>query len=140
MGSVITSDDILGKEVVDPNGTILGVISKLHISQERKEIIGITIDQGFMRPDLFYGIKHVKFFGVDTVFVDIISVDTYVGMDVFTQEGKKIGKVKDLVTKHNKIETIIVHRSKLLSSDLHVPFTAVKSIEHSVIIKKGLFS
>ena len=45
---ITTSDDILGKEAIDPDGTILGIVTKLHIGKDDKKVTGITIDMGFM--------------------------------------------------------------------------------------------
>ena len=31
---IITSDDVLGKETIDPDGSVLGVVTKVHIDKK----------------------------------------------------------------------------------------------------------
>jgi len=129
---VITSDDILGKDAVDPDGQILGVITKLHIDKDSKQLVGITIDQGFMKPNLFFGLKYIKNFGVDTVFLSKIPTEKYIGLDVLDEKGKFIGSVKKVTTKRNKVTSIEVHRGmrkfSIASSD-------IQEISEGVILK-----
>ena len=70
MEDILTSDDILGKQALDPDGGILGTVIKLHISNKTKQMTGITIDLGFMRPDLYVGINYVKHFGIDAILLN----------------------------------------------------------------------
>lgn len=91
--SMITSDDILGKEAIDPEGEFLGVVMKLHIDREHKTLTGITIDQGFMKPDLFVGLEHIKRFGLDAIFLNKIPFEKYKGIKVFTWDGILVGTV-----------------------------------------------
>jgi sporulation protein YlmC with PRC-barrel domain len=136
---IITSDDILGKEAVDPDGEILGIVMKLHIDKESKRLIGITIDQGFMKPDLFIGMQYVKNFGVDSVFLNRVPVTKFKGLDVITSNGKLVGKVKDIKAKRHKVQEIIVARKGVnLSREwLVIAASDIEEIGESVVLKKG---
>jgi uncharacterized protein YrrD len=109
MKNSITSDDILGKEAVDPTGAILGIVVKLHVSTQTKQIVGITIDQGFMKPDLYIGINHIRFFGVDTVMLSKVPEIKYKGMHVLTLDGNEVGIVKDVLMEGKKLRGFVVH-------------------------------
>jgi sporulation protein YlmC with PRC-barrel domain len=99
----LTSDDILGKKAVDSDGEILGIVTKLHIDNPKKSITGITIDQGFMKPDLFIGLNYIRYFGVDAVLLNEYPLDKVKGLAVYTESGKLLGSVSDIHREENKL-------------------------------------
>lgn len=133
---IITSDDILGREAVDPEGEILGVVMKLHIEKDMKKIVGLTIDQGFMKPDIFIGINYVKNFGVDAVFLNKVPADKFKGLDVIKSDGKHVGKVVDIASKRHKVSQIIV-RKKNSKKRYSIPSAGISQIGESVVLKKN---
>ena len=52
LSETITSDDILGKEVIDAEGGFVGVVENVIIDPENVEIIGISIDNGLLKKGL----------------------------------------------------------------------------------------
>jgi len=130
---VITSDDILGKDAVDSGGAILGVVIKLHIDKEHKRITGITIDEGFMKPNLFVGINYIKNFGVDSVFLSRIPTEKYIGLVVLDSKGKEIGVVKKVNSKRHKVKSIEISRG--LRERVLVSSSDIQEIGESVILK-----
>ncbi|MBW2996549.1 PRC-barrel domain-containing protein [Candidatus Woesearchaeota archaeon] len=114
----ITSDDILGKDALDPDGEVLGVITKLHVDKINKKIVGITIDMGFMKPDLFIGLNYIKNFGVDSVFLSKIPTSKYIGLNVIDSNGKSVGKVKKVISKRGKVDAIIISKGLISISDI----------------------
>lgn len=135
----ITSDDILGKEAVDPEGQILGIVMKLHIDKASKMITGVTIDQGFMKPDLFVGIGHVRNFGVDSVFLSRVPVEKFKGLEVITSTGKPVGTVKGVREKRHKVEEITVARTgmHIRGKMIIIPASEIKEIGENFVLKKG---
>ena len=132
---LITSDDILGKEIIDSTGEILGVIQKLHIDKQKKEITGVTIDQGFMRPDLFIGLEYIKQFGIDTVFLNTYPKEKIIGMNVIDKNGKQIGHVTDIDYKSkNKIRAIKVKHGVIQKINT-INIQEIKEIGYNVILK-----
>ena len=106
----ITSDDILGKEVIDAEGGFVGVVENVLIDPETVEIIGISIDNGLLKKGLLVGKNYIKNVAKHAVFLKINSAFNLKGMFVFDIEGKKVGKIYDLQlygTK-NKIQNIFV--------------------------------
>jgi sporulation protein YlmC with PRC-barrel domain len=132
--TIITSDDILGKEAVDPEGQILGVVMKLHIDKESKKMVGLTIDQGFMKPEMFIGLSYIKNFGIDSVFLNRVPVDKFKGIEVMTAEGEILGKVKAVKAERHKVQEITVAKGMKTFS---VPASSIDQIGSSVILKKG---
>jgi sporulation protein YlmC with PRC-barrel domain len=134
--NIITSDDILGKEAVDTEGEILGVVMKLHIDKDSKKMTGITIDQGFMKPDLFIGIHYIKNFGIDSVFLNRVPVDKFRGLDVITAKGNLIGKVKEVNAERHRVKEIIVAKKGVSRERFSVPASAIEIIGSSVVLKE----
>ena len=139
MTSTITCDDILGKEAIDPDGSILGVITTLHIDKKSHRLTGITIDLGFMKPDLFVGIKYIRQFGVDAIFLKRVPIDTFKGLKVFTAKGELIGKVKSIVMdkKKKKIKEFIITKKGISRKKLVVKYSGIKDIGASVVLKRS---
>lgn len=136
---ITTSDEILGKDVVDPNGAILGAMTKIHIDLDSKELIGITIDQGLFRPDLFVGIDFIDRFAVGVVFLNKVPTDTYKGLKVLTFEGKTIGVVNSVVVASGVLsELVVVPKSTQISKhNISIPVSDIEEIGFIVILKKG---
>ena len=137
MNRIITSDDVLGKEAVDPEGQILGIVMKIHIDKDSKMMVGITIDQGFMKPDLFIGMKYIKNFGIDTVFLNRVPVEKFKGLEVITSSGKIVGTVKDVKSKRHKVDEIVVARKGIKGGVLFIPASEIREIGESSVLKKG---
>ncbi|MFT4312628.1 MAG: PRC-barrel domain-containing protein [Candidatus Woesearchaeota archaeon] len=117
----ITSDDILGKEAIDPAGAIVGTITKLHIDSKNKEITGITLDMGLFQPDLFIGLAYIETIGMEAVFLNITPFDKLIGRKVVTETGKTLGTVKGVTYEKKKLISIVVStglfRKQTIDSD-----------------------
>jgi sporulation protein YlmC with PRC-barrel domain len=135
--SITTSDDILGKDVIDSDGEIIGVSTKIHIDNRTKQITGLTVDQGFMKPDIYIGLEYIKTFGVDSVLLNTSPKSKVRGLNVLDSYGKKIGVVADVIStgKTNRIKGIIV-RENAFSKQFIIRSRDMKEIGHSVILKE----
>lgn len=134
----ITSDDILGKTAVDPNGSLLGTVVKLHIDNNNKTIQGITVDQGFMRPDLFVGIEHVRRFGIDAVLLSSIPYDRLKGKRVLSAKGVILGTVAKVVTDGPDLKTLVLSKKTraFKREESEVNAREVKEIGQTIILRK----
>lgn len=139
MKKTITSDDILGKDAVDTDGEVLGVVMKMHIDKIKKNITGITVDSGFMKPDIFVGINFIKNFGVDSVFLSRMPTEKLKGVDVLTPKGELIGVVKDVKVKGRGISEIVVHKKGLhFSKEVFlISASDIKEIGESIVLRNG---
>lgn len=127
-----TSDEILGKDVLDINGRVLGIVQKMHIDRRLKKIVGVTVDEGFMKPQLYVGVENIKFFGLDAVILNI-EFESYVGLKVFDSEGNIIGSVKKILkTKTGKLQEIMINTSDGIKN---IRSSKIKSMGENVILK-----
>ena len=133
---IITSDDILGKEAVDTEGQILGIVTKVHINKEAKKLIGMTVDQGFMKPELFIGLGYIKNFGVDAVFLNKVPADKFRGVEVLSSKGQVIGKVKSVNAKRNRVEEIIILKTGISRKEYAISAHDIETLGDSVVLKE----
>jgi sporulation protein YlmC with PRC-barrel domain len=134
---IITSDDILGKEAVDPEGSILGVITKVHIDKKTLKVIGITIDMGLLKPDLFVGSRYIKFFGIDAVLLKKVPHDKYKGLKVLTEGGEVIGRVKNIVVSdRKKIKEFVISTKRIWDKHYKITYKDIKEIGDHIILKE----
>lgn len=138
MSLIISSDNILGKEAVDPQGQIMGVISELLIDKASKEIIGITVDMGFMKPDLFVGMDYISNFGIDSIFLSKIPPDKYRGLKVYTEKGKKIGIVEGAQINKTELKQLVVSSTTFSfnKKKVLIPLSQIKEISSNVIVRE----
>ena len=138
MSLIISSDNILGKEAVDPQGQIMGVISELLIDKSSKEIIGITVDMGFMKPDLFVGMDYISNFGIDSIFLSKIPPDKYRGLKVYTEKGKKIGIVEGAQINKTELKQLVVSSTTFSfnKKKVLIPLSQIKEISSNVIVRE----
>ena len=130
----ITTDDILGKDVVDKDGEVIGIVQQIHIDKETKSITGITVDEGFMKPDLFVGVNNIKLFGIDSVMLNMTPDQTFKGLIVFDSHGKKVGIVIRVFTtmRSSKIKSIEIkadHKTQVIAAK------DIQSMGMNVILK-----
>ena len=132
---IITSDEILGKEAIDPAGSILGIITKVHIDKKKMKVTGITIDMGLLKPDLFVGSNYIKHFGIDAILLKRVPVDKFKGLKVLTEGGEIVGKVKDIVTDKKKIKEFVITSNKIWDGQYIITYHDIKEIGDSIILK-----
>ena len=132
---IITSDDILGKQTVDPEGSILGIITKVHIDKKTLKITGITIDMGLLKPDLFIGANYIKSFGVHAVLLKRVPHDKYKGLKVLTEGGELIGKVKKIIIDRKKVKEFEISGKKFLGGKYRLAYKDIKEIGDNIILK-----
>src|SRR3989344_1157598 len=106
----ITSEDILGKDVLDSDGGFIGVAEKLLIDSKFMNFIGISVDKGLIKSGLTIGKNYIDKITTHAIFLKIRVAYDIKGMTVFDKDGKKVGKVSsiELHGNRNKIKTIYV--------------------------------
>jgi sporulation protein YlmC with PRC-barrel domain len=110
---------------------------KLHIDKHNKKLIGITIDQGFMKPDLFVGMSYIKNFGIDAVFLSRVPVDKFKGMDIMNAKGKLIGKVASVKSQRHKVTEIIASKKGISRDRFVIEAKHIQEIGESIVLKKN---
>ena len=106
----VTSDDILGKEVIDLDGRFIGITEKIFINPETLDFVGISVDKGFLRKGLSIGSKFIEKVASHAIFLKISLSNEIKGLKVFDKNGKNIGNVVgvNLIGSGNEIHAIEV--------------------------------
>lgn len=105
---LITSDDILGKDVIDAMGRYIGILSILHIKKDTKMLKGISIDTGFMKPTVYVGISMVTNLGIDAIYITYTPGSRYLDLKVFDKDGAYVGKVIKTEYEGNDVKNIVM--------------------------------
>lgn len=134
----ITSEDLLGKDVIDPSGTFVGVADILYLDPKSLEFIGISVDKGFLRTGLVIGAEYIREVTAHAVLLNTRPVFRIKGMSVFDAHGKKLGTVKEVVLSQskNEIEELLVATSKLSKKAESVPASIIDRIDENVFLKE----
>ena len=118
----ITSEDILGKNVIDSNGRFLGVSDKLYIEPKTMLVLGISVDKGFLRKGMIIATSYVREVAKHAIFLNIEPLFLLKGKEVFDCHGDEVGKVTDVesVRDTNKIAAIKVGQIRIPWRDIDV--------------------
>ena len=139
INKTITSEDILGKDVIDAEGGFIGVAEKIFINPKSMDFIGISVDKGLIRSGLTVGKNYIDKITDHAIFLKIKVVYDIKGMLVFDKDGKKVGKVSsiDIYGNKNKIKNIYVKPSFhlfLFKENIVIPEDCIGNIGDNVIL------
>ena len=139
MNDIITGDDILGKEVIDNFGRKIGVVMKLHISRSNRNLVGVSIDRGFISSDIFIGSDYIKTFGQDVVILSKSPAFSYEGTKLYREDGKYFGKINSVkLDKKSKLNKIYFNNESGVNKNKIkcVSKPMIKTIGINIILKK----
>lgn len=131
----ITSDDILGKDVIDTNGTFLGVVDKLFLTPDTVSVQGISIDKGFLEKGLVVSRKYIERVSKYAVFLNITPLFLLLQKKVYTGTGHYIGIVVDVTQdegKSNALESLVV-KTKTSKREIHS--SEIEQVGKSIVLK-----
>lgn len=133
--NTITSDDVLGKNVIDSEGEFIGVVEMLHLNPDMVEVVGITIDKGFLRKGLVIGKEYIERVAPHAVFLKIRPAFKLKGMIVFDEKGDEIGIVSKVVLHEhkNQIDALIV-KSNAFKKEIPIQADLIKTIGDNVLL------
>ncbi|MGM5488372.1 MAG: PRC-barrel domain-containing protein [Nanobdellota archaeon] len=131
--NLITSDEILGKDVIDNDGNHIGIVTQLHIDKKHKSITGISIDSGFMKPFSFVGIELILNFGIDAIYISKTPSSHYIGLSVFDCYGILVGTIVSAkLDEHKNLSSIDVRLG--LFRKVNLPEYTIKHIARNAIL------
>jgi len=118
----ITSEDVLGKNVIDSNGRFLGVSDKLYIEPKTLRVLGVSVDKGFLRKGMIIATHYIREVAKHAIFLNIQPLFLLKGKQVFGCHGGKVGKVTavEAVRDTNDVAAIMVGRSRIPMRDIGV--------------------
>lgn len=130
----ITSDDILGKDVIDSMGETLGVVEKVFIGGKELDFAGIAVDKGLFSQGLCIGKAYIDRVTEYAVILNTSILFELKGKLVFDSEGKKLGSVKQVITVESKNALESLEIKTGVGSSIIVPARFVFSIEENIIL------
>ena len=139
LNNTITSEDILGKDVIDTEGAFIGIAEKVFIDPKFLAFAGISIDKGLIRSGLTIGKSYIDRIEDNAIFLKIKVAYDIKGKLVFDKDGKEVGTVSsiDLYGEKNKIKNIYVNPYHILFSfkdKIIIPADCIKTIGDNVIL------
>ncbi len=138
LSKTLTSEDLLGKDVIDFDSTIIGVVEKVLIDPKTLDFVGISIDKGFLKKGITIGRNYIEEIKEHAVFLKIRVSYEVKGKKVFDSEGKIVGKVSslELYENMNKIVNLIVKEDNLLfpSKEILISSRYIKTIGENVML------
>lgn len=131
----LTFEDLLGKTVIDKTGKAIGTSHNVLIHPKKLEIMGISIDTGFISKGLLVGSAHIQDVRKHAIFLNARPITLVKGMDVYDSEYVHIGKVRQVEFEEN--EVVALHIGLL--GKKRVEKEKIASMEDAVIlnVKKG---
>ncbi|OIO80485.1 hypothetical protein AUJ84_03425 [Candidatus Pacearchaeota archaeon CG1_02_32_132] len=129
----LTSDDILGREVIDSNGSFIGVIETLYIDKKNLRIAGIGVDKGFLRREIVIGSRYIEKITPHAVFLNIRPAYKIKGMVIYDSKGSKVGNVSsiEMAKRGNKVKNLIISK---LTGNIIISSDYINKIEKSVFL------
>ena len=138
LSKTLTSEDLLGKDVIDFNSTVIGVVEKVLIDPKTLDFVGISIDKGFLKKGITIGRNYIEEIKEHAVFLKIRVSYEVKGKFVFDSEGKMVGRVSsvDLYENMNKIVSLMVRKNSLLFSgkQMIIPSRYIRTIGENVML------
>lgn len=135
---LISSDDILGKDVIDLEGSQIGIVDVVHIDPINLEFAGVSVDGGFMKNGITIGKKYIDKITSHALFLNIRPAFALRGMLVFDINGALVGKVKDveLLQRQNVIKQLVV--SQGFFNKRRISGELVNSVGHNIFLSVTL--
>jgi len=133
----MTSDDILGKKVIDVEGAQLGIVDKMFLDKNLIEIVALSIDKGFLQKGLVIGKDYVAKVTEHAIFLNVKPAVGIKGLPVYDKLGVAIGSVSDvqLQDSKNKIQHLRVKSKKVIGTDeLKIERKLIDQIDKSVTL------
>ena len=131
----ITSDDVLGKDVIDSKGVFLGVSDKLYIDPKSMAVLGISVDSGFLKKGFIISTQYVHEVVNHAIFLNIQPASSFKGKVVLDCNGTKVGIIKniELIDDTNDIASFFV-KPGFFRRKIRIPVKFMKNLDKSLFL------
>ena len=129
--------NVVGKKVMADNGEFVGKVRD--IAFDMNKVVGIYVTGPLGLKKVLIDKEYIDHFHADSVVLKINPVTQLEGKFVFDKDGKKIGKVCELVRKGtgNDFTEAIVKKNPL-SRGIHIKRSDMDVISKNIILKKKM--
>lgn len=135
----LTSDDILGKDVIDTNGEFIGITDKIYFDKKTVECLSISVDKGFLRKGFIIGKDYISRITKHAIFLNIQPVFSLKEMIVFDVNGTYIGEVMKVQLQESKniVDSILV-KTKLFkgTKTITIQSSDILNVHKNIVLKK----
>ncbi len=123
---------LVGKKIISKSGRIVGTVQDIII--KNYSIIGIITTRSFASP-LFIDKIYFDSFKEDAIILKIDPVTCIVGLNVFDKNGRKLGKVTNIIreTNNNEFSEFFVNQGPL-KKELNFKHMDIETISQNVIL------
>ena len=130
----LDSQKVLGKKILAKSGKVIGNIVDIQIHPKALNVLGVTVRNWTSK--YYFGKSYFGRITQDSVILNIDPSIFVKGKNVFTYDGKLIGKVSIVVRNGNTnaIKEIII--KAFLKKDLVIPNAMIHFVNKSVILVK----
>lgn len=131
----ITTDDLLGKDVIDADGVLVGITNKVFVDPKTIELLGINIDKGFLQTGLIIGSEHVQHVTKHAVFLSITPGFQLKGAHVFDVEGGLVGSIVGvaLTDDYAHISSLTIKPGRFKAT-FDIPGSAIQKVGENVLL------
>ena len=136
ISKTVTSEDILGQEVIDFDGGFIGVVDKVLIDPKSLDFVGISIDKGFLRRGLTLGKQYIAKITSHAVFLKIKVAYDLKGKIVFDNQGHQLGRISsiELQGNKNKVVNVFLKSNPLSTKEINIPVSYIKNMGDNVML------
>jgi sporulation protein YlmC with PRC-barrel domain len=129
----LSLSSVVGKKVIAKNGEVIGRVKE--VAFDLGKILGIIV--GAKSGKVLIGTDYIDDLIADSVVLKISPVTALLGRKVFDKDGRKLGKVTELVrhNAHNDLTQIVVSRG-LFRKPLKVDRDDIQVAGMNIILKK----
>jgi len=123
---------IVGKQVIAENGEVVGKVKDIAFSANK--VVGVYMGRA-LGSSVLIDQDHIREFNADSVILKINPVTALIGKLVFDKDGKKLGKITQLVrTDHKNDFTDILVKKNPVSGAIKIPKKNLSVISKNVIL------
>lgn len=132
----ITSEDVLGKDVIDMNGVYIGVSDKFYLDPKTMQVLGISVDKGFLRKGFVISTNYISEVTKHAVFLNMGPSTLLKGKLVFGINGARIGKVASVELSHdtNEVAALVVKTGFFGITRVRISKEYIKSKDKNIFL------
>ena len=130
------ASDLVGLRVLTVSGEVLGRVKEVRLNPASAVLEGVIVNRGPFRTPCYMCKRYIERITRDAVLLNIEPALLYTGRKVISSDGKLFGNIWEVrrVRQTNEIESLLVKRTFFRKAT--IPFSQVKKLGISIIIKK----
>lgn len=131
------ASDIVGRRVLAKSGSVVGKVSEVRLDGNQSQVVGLLIRRYPWQSKVYISTEYIHRLTPKAVLLDIDPLVMLRGRTVVSKDGKKYGRVSDIVREQNtnKLVSLIVRRRLFFKKE--VPAEELHSISEAIMLRGG---